>query len=107
MAWWLWSVLGIALLILEIVTPGGLFALFFGLLIPLAVTSRGGLLFPGVFAVGTSIPLMILIGILLASVNGARAYISRMRAIDPYVRAAAAIVLVLAGLNDTLTYWLL
>ena len=30
MAWWLWSVLGIALLILEVVTPGGLFAIFFG-----------------------------------------------------------------------------
>jgi membrane protein implicated in regulation of membrane protease activity len=31
MAWWLWSILGIALLVVEIVTPGGLFALFFGI----------------------------------------------------------------------------
>jgi membrane protein implicated in regulation of membrane protease activity len=30
MAWWIWSLLGIALLFVEIVTPGGLFALFFG-----------------------------------------------------------------------------
>lgn len=31
MIWWLWMVLGIVLLALEAATPGGLFALFFGL----------------------------------------------------------------------------
>lgn len=31
MAWWLWVLLGIALLVVEMVTPGGLFALFFGI----------------------------------------------------------------------------
>lgn len=31
MDWWLWILLGLALLALEMVTPGGLFALFFGL----------------------------------------------------------------------------
>lgn len=31
MAWWLWVLLGIALLAVEMVTPGGLFAMFFGL----------------------------------------------------------------------------
>ena len=30
MEWWLWVLAGIALLVLEMVTPGGLFALFFG-----------------------------------------------------------------------------
>lgn len=30
MAWWLWVLLGIGLLVVELVTPGGLFALFFG-----------------------------------------------------------------------------
>lgn len=30
MAWWTWVLLGVALLIVEIMTPGGLFALFFG-----------------------------------------------------------------------------
>lgn len=30
MSWWLWVLLGIGLLLVEMVTPGGLFALFFG-----------------------------------------------------------------------------
>jgi membrane protein implicated in regulation of membrane protease activity len=31
MSWWMWVLLGVVLLAVEIVTPGGLFALFFGL----------------------------------------------------------------------------
>ena len=31
MVWWIWIVLGLALLALEAATPGGFFALFFGL----------------------------------------------------------------------------
>lgn len=30
MAWWLWILLSLGLLVVELVTPGGLFALFFG-----------------------------------------------------------------------------
>jgi membrane protein implicated in regulation of membrane protease activity len=30
MVWWLWMLLGLALLVIELATPGGLFALFFG-----------------------------------------------------------------------------
>jgi membrane protein implicated in regulation of membrane protease activity len=41
MAWWLWALMGIFLLVVEISTPGGLFALFFGIgafvIAPLAI----------------------------------------------------------------------
>jgi membrane protein implicated in regulation of membrane protease activity len=30
MAWWMWMVLGVLLLVVEMATPGGLFAVFFG-----------------------------------------------------------------------------
>lgn len=30
MTWWMWVLLGLGLLVVELVTPGGLFALFFG-----------------------------------------------------------------------------
>jgi membrane protein implicated in regulation of membrane protease activity len=30
MSWWIWVLFGIALLVVEMLTPGGLFALFFG-----------------------------------------------------------------------------
>lgn len=31
MAWWAWILFGLALLVAEMITPGGLFALFFGM----------------------------------------------------------------------------
>ncbi len=30
MAWWLWVIVGLGLLVVEVATPGGLFAFFFG-----------------------------------------------------------------------------
>lgn len=45
MSWWLWILVGIALLVVEVSTPGGLFALFFGvgalLVAPLAALGAG------------------------------------------------------------------
>ncbi len=31
MAWWMWMVMGVVLLVVEMATPGGLFAIFFGI----------------------------------------------------------------------------
>jgi len=45
MVWWLWVLLGLALLAIELATPGGLFALFFGVgalaVAPLAAAGVG------------------------------------------------------------------
>jgi membrane protein implicated in regulation of membrane protease activity len=45
MVWWLWVLVGIALLVVEMMTPGGLFALFFGvgalLVAPVAAAGVG------------------------------------------------------------------
>src|SRR6266568_2137153 len=45
MSWWLWVLAGIGLLVVEMLTPGGLFALFFGvgaiLVAPLAALDAG------------------------------------------------------------------
>ncbi len=83
-----------------------LFLLFFGLLIPLALQSRGGLLFPGLFALGTSAPLIVLLGVFGLGLKGARQHLSRIRRADLWVRRASGVVFVLAGLNEVLLYWL-
>ena len=44
MAWWLWVLLGLLLLAVEMLTPGGFFALFFGL----GALALGGLVAAGV-----------------------------------------------------------
>lgn len=46
MSWWIWALVGVGLLVVELVTPGGFFALFFGaaalVLAALAAAGFGG-----------------------------------------------------------------
>jgi inner membrane protein len=67
MAWWTWVVLGLVLLVVELSTPGGLFALFFGV---------GALCVAGLAALGAGpvaqwITFPVLSVILLAALRGA------------------------------------
>lgn len=82
-----------------------LFWLFFGLTIPLALRSAGGWTFPGIFALGASLPLLALAGILTLGVSTADRLVVGVKRFDRPLRMAAGVVLVLAGLHDTLVYW--
>ena len=84
-----------------------LFLLFFGLTIPLALASPVGVAYPGIFALGTTLPLLGLAAVLAAGAAGTKQYVIGARRIDSWIRPVAAIVLVLAGLNDTVVYWFL
>lgn len=84
-----------------------LFGLFFGLLIPLALTRPDGLLYPALFAVGTALPLLVVLG--LATLGNGRmrrigAGIGRGQRV---VALVAGVLLIVAGLHDALVYWAL
>lgn len=81
--------------------------LFFGLMIPLAVISVGGWMFPAVFAVGTVLPLLIFAGILAFGYDVSRKFIERMSRYQHNITQMSGVVFILAGINDTLTYWLI
>lgn len=82
-----------------------LFWLFFGLTIPLALRSPGGWSFPGLFAVGTAVPLLVVAAIVSAGVGMAEALLGRMTRIHGALSKLAGGVFILAGTNDTITYW--
>lgn len=84
-----------------------LFLLFFGLAIPLGLRSNAGLLVPGLFAVGTALPLLAYAGLLMAGNELAGAYTRALSQRHSTVKKVAGILLILAGINDTLTYWFL
>src|SRR6266511_4707976 len=56
-----------------------LFWLFFGLLIPLSLASRGGWMFPGTFAVGTALPLLGFTYVVSLGTTIAQRYVARMK----------------------------
>lgn len=81
--------------------------LFFTYTIPLALASPLGVTFPGVFALGTTLPLLGLAALLVAGVAATQGYLAGARRVETWLRPAAAAVLLLAGVHDTITYWLL
>jgi cytochrome c-type biogenesis protein len=83
-----------------------LFWLFFGLTLPLGLQTPLGFVFPALFAVGTSAPVLV-VGGLLAVGAPATAAEARLRRASTILTRLAGVVFLIAGVNDTLTYWAL
>ncbi len=84
-----------------------LFLLFFGLTVPLGLRSRAGLLIPGLFAIGTSVPLLAYGGLVAVGSDLGERYLRRVAWGHAPVRKIAGVIFLLVGINDTLTYWFL
>jgi sulfite exporter TauE/SafE len=84
-----------------------LFWLFFGLTIPLALRSAAGWTFPGLFAVGTALPLLAFTALLVIGTDLAQGFVARVKRSHRLISRVAGATFVLAGIHDTLTYWTL
>jgi hypothetical protein len=84
-----------------------LFLLFFGLAIPLGLRSSAGILVPGLFALGTALPLLAYAGLLTAGDGLAGRYVRGLSQSHATVKRVVGAIFILAGINDTLTYWFL
>lgn len=81
-----------------------LFLLFFGLMLPTALASGLGLLFPALFALGTALPVLALLGLMGRGQTRGEA-LRRMRGGGRWLNRLAGLTLALAGLYDTVVYW--
>lgn len=84
-----------------------LFALYFAFLIPLALSRPEGVVYPALFALGTALPLLVVVGLLSLGGGSARRYARQIGRGQRVVAVVAGLLLVLAGLHDTVVYWLL
>ena len=84
-----------------------LFWLFFGLTIPLAIASVGGIVYPAVFATGTTIPLLFFAALIAYGFGNIGQVMAKVRRWDVWVGRIAGFVFLLVGLNETVLYWLL
>ncbi len=83
-----------------------LFWLFFGLTIPLAIASPGGIVFPGVFAIGTTLPVLLLAVLAFQMVNVGQ-LVKRFKAANVWVQRAVGVIFILIGINEIILYWLI
>lgn len=82
-----------------------LFLLFFGLTIPLALQSTGGWSFPGLFAMGTALPLVVVSGMIALGLGAGERLVDGVARWHRRVEALAGAVLLAAGLHDTVVHW--
>ncbi|OCA90783.1 cytochrome C biosynthesis protein [Bacillus sp. FJAT-27225] len=81
-----------------------MFILFFMTLMPLVLGTSYGIVLPPIFAIGTSLPLIIFLGIVwFLGMDGA--LLRKSRKIGSAVQKAAGIFLIVIGVFDTITYW--
>ncbi|TMW70273.1 urease accessory protein UreH domain-containing protein [Alteribacter natronophilus] len=81
-----------------------MFLLFFMLLMPAAFTSSAGIVLPAVFAVGTAVPFLIVIG-LISYLGAGGVVMKKSRKLGLIVQRTAGAVMIVIGVLDILTFW--
>jgi cytochrome c-type biogenesis protein len=81
-----------------------MFSLFFFTLMPIVLNTSYGAVLPSVFAIGTSIPLLIFAAIIsYIGLNGS--LMKKGRKVGSVVQKIAGYILIIVGFFDTVTYW--
>ncbi|RDU36498.1 sulfite exporter TauE/SafE family protein [Neobacillus piezotolerans] len=81
-----------------------MFILFFITLMPIVLSTSYGAFLPPIFAIGTSLPLIVFLLIIsFLGIDGA--LLRKSRKIGFYVQKTAGIFLIMIGILDTITYW--
>jgi cytochrome c biogenesis protein CcdA len=73
-------------------------ALFFGMLIPMTLSSADGLYLPVVFAIGTGLPVILFTYLLAFTANKVGVFYSRISKIEKVTRIIAGVVFIITGL---------
>lgn len=72
--------------------------LYFGMLVPMTVTSASGLYLPPVFAIATGIPVIIIAWLLAYTVSGVGNIYNKMRTFELWLRRIIAVLFIAVGI---------
>lgn len=79
---------------------------YFGMLIPMSAVEPMGYFLPAVFAVATSLPVIIVAWILAYSVAGIGKFYTRMQAFENWFRLIVALIFMFVGMYYTWIFWI-
>ena len=80
--------------------------LYFGMLIPITITSASGLYLPLVYAVATGIPVLIFAWLIAYAISGLGTVYNRLRTFEIWFRRVISIVFILVGIYYITTVYL-
>jgi cytochrome c-type biogenesis protein len=79
--------------------------LYFGGLIPLSLTSAGGIFLPFVFAIATGLPVLVFAWILAFSVSSVGGFYSKLKTFEYWFRRIVAVVFIGVGIYYIVTFY--
>jgi len=79
-------------------------ALFFGSLIPLAVSNESGVLLPSVYGLGTGAPVLVTAVVVAAGAKSIGAAFRKMTAFEKWARRATGVIFIGVGVYLSLVY---
>jgi threonine/homoserine/homoserine lactone efflux protein len=79
--------------------------LYFGMLIPLTITSASGLYLPVIFAVATGIPVIIIAWILTYSVSGIGTAYKKTKSFEIWFRRVIAVLFIVVGIYSIISVY--
>lgn len=82
-----------------------MFVLFFITLMPMAMSVSYGAFLPGIFAIGTSLPLIIAIFLMWYFELGSTYMKKKGRKLGSLIQKIAGVIMLVLGVLDTITYW--
>jgi len=100
-----WGALLLGILLSLAFCPGS-GILFFGMLIPMAASEANGLALPIIFAIATSLPVILISWILAYSVSKIGKFYNRMQSIEIWLRKGVAILFIGVGIYYAYIYYI-
>lgn len=79
--------------------------LYFGMLIPMTLTSNAGILLPVVFAIATGLPVMIIAWLIAFSISSVGNFYNRIKIFELWFRRLVAVIFILGGIYFILIYF--
>ena len=77
--------------------------LYFGVLIPMTISSASGLLLPPVFAIATGLPVIIIAYLLAYSMSNVGKFYNRMKSFEVWFRRIVSAVFIVVGIYYIVT----
>lgn len=82
-----------------------LFWLFFGIIVPLSFKSYFGIIYPPIFALGTLMPMVLMLLVIFIGKTNLKSNIKLYNKIHKIIKLLGGFLLVIFGLIDILIYW--
>jgi cytochrome c-type biogenesis protein len=80
--------------------------LYFGMLIPMTLSSPDGLILPFVFAIATGLPVILVAYLLAYSVSGISSFYNKMKIFEKWFRRVVAIVFIVVGIYFIIDFYI-